>query len=115
MEHEVLIDKARMAELASLGDPSLVKHVIDIFFSTVPDQVAQLRAGVAAGDAAVVRSAGHTIKGGAASAGFPALSKVAGKLEDAGREGLVERFGDLLTQLEDLVARTERAVETDLA
>ena len=113
-EPEVLVDSGRMAELASLGDPSLVRHVVNIFFTTVPEQVHELRDAVARGDAAGVRSAGHTIKGGAASAGFPALSHVAAALEDAGRDGCPEQFGELVAKLEELIERTRQAVDAEL-
>ena len=114
-EQEELVDSGRMAELASLGDPSLVRVVVDIFFNTVPDQVRELREAAARGDAGGVRTAGHTIKGGAASAGFPALSQVAAAIEDAGRDGRTEHFADLITKLDDLIGRTRAAVEAELA
>jgi HPt (histidine-containing phosphotransfer) domain-containing protein len=114
-EQEVLIDSGRMAELASLGDPSLVRHVVDIFFNTVPDQLRELHTAAAQGDASGVRNAGHTIKGGAASAGFPALSQVAAALEDAGRDGHADQFAGLIAELEDLVERTRRAADEELA
>lgn len=109
-----LIDAARFAELASLGDPSLVRHVTDTFFSTVPAQVSKLRDAVASGDATAVRGFAHTIKGGAASAGFPAASESAAALEDAARAGEAHRFEALFARLDSALSRTRVAVDDHL-
>lgn len=109
-----LVDDARLTELASLGDPELVRHVAETFFGAVPAQLASIRSAVAAADAPGVRGVAHTIKGGAASAGFPAVSELAAELEDAARASDTSRFDELVAALSAAVARTEAVVTSRL-
>ncbi|MCO4748347.1 MAG: Hpt domain-containing protein [Proteobacteria bacterium] len=106
-----LIDQERIAELNSLGDPSLVRHVAQTFFGGMPSQLASLRDAVARGDAAATRGVAHTIKGGAASAGFPASSHAAADLEDAARNGRLDDLDDLFKKLSSAIDRTREVVD----
>lgn len=106
-----LIDAARFEELNSLGDPTLVRQISQTFFGGVSSQLGALRQAIEAKDEATIRSVAHTIKGGAASAGFPLASDAAAALEEAARLMQRHAYSKLMTDLETGIERTREKVE----
>ncbi|MEI8312890.1 MAG: response regulator, partial [Verrucomicrobiota bacterium] len=78
----------RAALMVRLQDNErLERRVIDGFLGDLPDQLAQLKAHAAAGDARGVQQQAHKIKGACATVGGDALSALASALEKAGGAG----------------------------
>ena len=66
-------------------DEDLLREVVGIFVSDVPQQIAVVRAALASGDARAVERSAHRLKGIALGVGARALADVAETLELAGR------------------------------
>ncbi|MEE8353027.1 MAG: response regulator, partial [Dehalococcoidales bacterium] len=91
---------------ATDGDGDLLIEAIELFLrEDYPRQLAGLADGVAREDAAVVRAAAHGIKGAAGYLGGRALSAVASRLEEMGRNGDLSGAGQALDELEMEMAR----------
>lgn len=86
-----------------MGDRDLASTILGAFLEDMPKQIEALKSGIAAGDAAAVRTHAHNIKGAAASAGGSALQQLALELEMAAMAGdlsaLASRAPDLETGL----------------
>ena len=106
------IDTAAFDELLETvgGDREFLAELIETYLSDSPGLFAELRAAIAAGDAAAARRAAHTLKSTSASFGATDLSAQCREIEAAAAAG------DLVG-LEERVDRAEeayRAVEAAL-
>lgn len=83
------IDRATLDELLDAvgGDWTFVAELVDAFRTDAPAQVAAMRAGLDAADAAGLAAAAHTLKSSSASLGATRLSARCAELEVAGRRG----------------------------
>ena len=85
--------------LERLGsDETLFQEVIDIFLDDVPKHMASLGRAIAAGDAAAVEGAAHTLKGELGYLGISEISQKARELEELGRNSDL-RFARVLRDL----------------
>jgi signal transduction histidine kinase/CheY-like chemotaxis protein/HPt (histidine-containing phosphotransfer) domain-containing protein len=87
------------------GDEVLLKELIGIFLDECPKWLAEIRAAVAAGDAAKLRRAAHTIKGAVDNCGASTAFDAALRLERIGSE---ERLGEAEEALSILVSELGR-------
>jgi signal transduction histidine kinase/DNA-binding response OmpR family regulator len=69
------------------GDQALVREVVKVFLEDCPLQMAAIKAAVETRDARKMRTAAHTLKGGAGYLRATAVVEVARQLEAIGREG----------------------------
>ncbi len=92
------------------GDPEFLAELIDTFLDDAPSLLADLRQGLAAGDAAEVRRHAHSLKSNGAEFGATALSQRCGQLEAMAKEGRLEGAESLLTQIEGLYQEVETAL-----
>jgi len=65
----------------ALGDPELVREIIDEYLDTLPEGVEMVRAAVCSGDMAELRPAAHKLKGGSQYLGAFAVVNICGDLE----------------------------------
>ncbi|WP_028317981.1 Hpt domain-containing protein [Desulfobulbus elongatus] len=91
------------------GDEELLEELLILFRDSSADDYAQLQRAVAAGDAAAVVQAAHSLKGAAASLGIEGIRQLAFDMETDGRQDSVavarEKLtimGELLEQLRNL-------------
>ncbi len=95
-----------------MDDEDLARVVLNGFLGEMPDQIAQLKNHVAAGDARLVEQQAHKIKGASATVGGEALRAVAWAMEQAGKAGNLDaaraRVGDLDTQFNALKEALEK-------
>ncbi len=105
------VDSSRLRDLAQ-GDAALARGLIETFIESGRRALADIRAGMANGDAALVRRAAHTLNGSSANMGARTLQQAAAALERAAQaqptaglqelsRALSERFGaahDLFTR-----------------
>lgn len=90
------------------GDEELLEELLALFRDSSAGDYSQLQQAVAAGDAAGVVRAAHSLKGASASLGLEAIRRLALEMESDGRAGSVNAarehlaaMGDLLHQLSD--------------
>jgi histidine phosphotransfer protein HptB len=76
-----------------------IGELIDAFLDDAPSLIAQMRAGLANGDADTFRRAAHSMKSNAATFGAMELAALAKELENLGREQNLT-IGDRLERLE---------------
>ncbi|WP_319585579.1 Hpt domain-containing protein [uncultured Desulfobulbus sp.] len=91
------------------GDEELLEELLVLFRDSSVSDYTQLQQAVAAGDAAGVVRAAHSLKGAAASLGIEGIRQVASHMEADGRNNSVvvareqlTAMGDLLEQLKNL-------------
>ena len=92
------------------GDPEFLAELVDTFLDDVPSLLADLRQGLAAGDAAEVRRHAHSLKSNGAEFGATELSQRCGQLEVMAKEGRLVGAASLLTQIEGLYQEVETAL-----
>jgi signal transduction histidine kinase/CheY-like chemotaxis protein/HPt (histidine-containing phosphotransfer) domain-containing protein len=93
------------------GEPDLVSELIALYLEETPAQLRQIQDAVRARDAAGLRHAAHTLKGGSASLGALEMARLSAELEKIGRGGMVDGAAALLLQLEGEYARVCEALE----
>jgi HPt (histidine-containing phosphotransfer) domain-containing protein len=87
------------------GDPGL-RDLVELFVSTLPQRLKQLREMAEQGDWEACRRQAHQLKGAAGSYGFSPLSVQAARVESAIRQGAEpETVLELLGELEELAGR----------
>jgi len=90
-EAEIIEQKTLAAFLDSLdGDVDFLKELVDAYLDSTPGLLAAMRQATAAGDAAGLQRAAHTLKSGSANMGALALAALCKQLEDMGRSGSVD-------------------------
>jgi len=97
-----LIDVEHLRGLREVGGPSPAAFMTDLvaaFATEGADELARIRAAVAAGDAPALVQAAHRLKGSALNLGCPALAETAGELESLGRAGDAAAGDRLMDQL----------------
>ena len=106
------LDPAALARLkASLGSQfAMLPKLIDAFSADGARQLQTAREAHAAGDAATVRRAVHSLKSNAANFGAMALSDLAKQAEDLAKAGELAPLPNLLSQLEVLFASACQAL-----
>ena len=79
-----VLDQAALDSLLQMvgGDADFVDELVDTFLADVPQQLAELRAAVAAGTAADAVRPAHTLKGTAASIGARAVEATSRSIEE---------------------------------
>ena len=92
------------------GDPEFLTELVDTFLDDAPSLLADLRQGLAAGDATEVRRHAHSLKSNGAEFGATELSQRCGQLEAIAKEGRLEGAESLLTQIEGLYQEVETAL-----
>ncbi len=83
------------------GDAALGREIVQMFLEDGPKRVAEIRAALARGDAAMLVASAHALKGSAAYLSASAVRGHAADLERLGREA---RLGDAGAALERLDA-----------
>lgn len=110
MPEAPVIDPQSIDNLRSLnpGDnDEFLREIVEIFIEDTPLRMADLEAGLAAGDTAKFTRAAHSIKGSSANLGAVALGAVAEKLEHQSRREGLAGVAPLLAVLNDEFIRTK--------
>jgi PAS domain S-box-containing protein len=96
------LDPGRLDELAEMGAASfpLIQRAIDHFVDDAADNAGRLRDELAAGDAAVLRSTAHRLKGSAANLGALRVAELALELELAAENGRLAEAGPLVDEID---------------
>jgi PAS domain S-box-containing protein len=87
------------------GDEQLLGELLRIFHADAPGWFAEVGAAIQRGDAALLRRAAHTIKGGASSLGALQTRSAADRLEELARNGRWDGVKAARADLEQALAR----------
>ncbi|MDH4320116.1 MAG: Hpt domain-containing protein [Desulfobulbaceae bacterium] len=85
-------------------DEEMLAELLGLLRSSSADDLAEIKAAMAAGDAMGMGNAAHSIKGAAASLGIEQLATLAEAMEMAGRAGDFEGASMLVAPLSTMVA-----------
>jgi signal transduction histidine kinase/DNA-binding response OmpR family regulator/HPt (histidine-containing phosphotransfer) domain-containing protein len=101
-EADGVLDQAALANLLAMGgsDPQFLAELVGTFLEDAPQLLSQLRAAVAAADAATVRLVAHGLKSNGAEFGALAFSELCKELEAMGRVGQLDGAEALLARVE---------------
>ena len=81
MTTEPILDPATLDGLISIGGKSFACQMIDLFFSYVPQKLAEARAAEQAGDVVGIKNAVHPIKSSANNLGTVVVKRLATQIE----------------------------------
>jgi HPt (histidine-containing phosphotransfer) domain-containing protein len=103
-----VIDSLR--QLTGEGEPDVVREVLTLFRDGAPARIAAITGACRAGDAGALRRSAHEFKGASATIGAYRLQQCCRELEDAGKNGALERGPALLEALDAEYARVDAAI-----
>ncbi|MCD4829335.1 MAG: PAS domain S-box protein [Candidatus Cloacimonetes bacterium] len=106
-DREILLERL-------MDDEDLVKEITELFLGDIPVQIQALKDALDAEDASVAERVAHTIKGASANVSGEALSKLAHKMEKAGKAGNLDDVRGLMAELESQFALLHTAMTKDL-
>ncbi|MBZ5578960.1 MAG: response regulator [Acidobacteriia bacterium] len=95
------LDKDRIRELQELtcGDDVLMQELIDLFLSSAPEMLGQMRHAAEDEDTAALRRAAHTLKGSSGQMGALRMQEICGIIEGLTSTGSLVGVDLLLTEL----------------
>src|SRR5262249_46364348 len=92
------------------GDMELLGELVELLFSTYPEQLADLRDAIACRDNPRVQRIAHTLKGATSNFGAAAVVEAAQRLETMGRAGALTGAEEALHALEEAMGRLRPAL-----
>ena len=101
---------ANLRRLQPDGGDDLLAELAEMFSTSAPELLAEIREGVMSDDAATVRRAAHTLKGSAANLGAERLATLAHELQQLGEAGAMEEAGAKAAEAEEEFRRVEAAL-----
>lgn len=104
-----------LRQLNQEGQPDIVREVLTVFLADAPTRLAAIDDAIRAGDAQAIHRTAHTLKGAAGSIGATALQARCRELEEAGKEGTLDRAADLGRRVHDEFARAQVEIAEILA
>jgi HPt (histidine-containing phosphotransfer) domain-containing protein len=107
-----LDSSALQALRASVGDDTeFLAELVTTFLADAPQQLVELRAAVASGDAEEVERGAHTLKSNAATFGIVRLADICRDLEDRASHGNLDGAEALVAAIEGALAEARPALE----
>lgn len=100
-----------LRQLTPPGEPDLLLQVLTIFLDEAPKRIERLQSALAAGDAAGVQRAAHSLKGSAGNIGAHALFDASRHLDELGKAGDLAAAASALRHLLDEYARVETEIQ----
>ena len=97
------LDPTVVAEIRALSSPGedVLAEIVGIFLADVPQQFQGLRAALAAGDLETTRQIAHRLRGTALGTGARRLADVCALVENAARDGDLDRAAAHAATLDD--------------
>jgi HPt (histidine-containing phosphotransfer) domain-containing protein len=89
-----------LRDLGGADGDAFMADLVRAFETETTEEIGQIRAAVAATDAAALVQAAHRLKGSALNLGCPAIARTAGELEALGRSATTGSAAPLLERLE---------------
>ncbi len=110
----VRIDTEVLGEMRDLVGAAAILEILGQLADDSAQRLADLAAGLAAGDAAAVRASAHSLKGAFANVGGQTVQAWAGELEGHARSGDLAAAAARFDGLEEACAGTLRALEAEI-
>jgi HPt (histidine-containing phosphotransfer) domain-containing protein len=82
------------------GDQGLLMEVFEAFITSARERIGRINSAIAAGDTAVIKIEGHTLKGGAGVLQAKKLAAIAYELEKAGESEDLARSTQLFNRFQ---------------
>jgi two-component system sensor histidine kinase/response regulator len=101
-----VVDREALLERVE-GDTELLADLVELFVQECPERLAAIRLAMEGHDPAALKRAAHQFKGTLALFGAPAAVEAARQLEHIGRDGGLDRAGEILAVLQ---AETQRVL-----
>ena len=111
---KAVFDLSKALEVVD-GDSELFKELVKLFLKNVPDNLAQIRHGLAKSDANVVERAAHSLKGSVSNFAATRAFEAAYRLEVLGREGRLGEGETALSKLDEELNLLKSAMNEVLA
>jgi HPt (histidine-containing phosphotransfer) domain-containing protein len=107
-----VIDPSALATLSETtgDDPEFLAELIDTYLTDAVDLLDASEAASAAGDAAELRRAAHSLKSNSATFGATTLTSLARSLEELGKAEQLDETSSLVVQAREEFARVERSL-----
>ena len=115
---EPVLDRRALSQLRELQNsdvPDLLGRVLKLYVKESPNEVERLAQAVAAGEAALIKRAAHSLKSSSANIGAMSLSRWCAELEKAGRDGALEKTRELYDKVAAEHGRVQVALNAELA
>ena len=95
------LDKDRVRELQELagGDAALLQELVDLFLSSAPDLLSQMRRAAEDGDDAGLRRAAHTLKGSSGQMGALRMQELCATIETLAASGALAAVDPFLAEV----------------
>lgn len=108
-----VLDPAVLDHLRKLtppGEPDVLGEILTTFLDDVPRRIERLHAALAAGDAAGVQRAAHSLKGSSGNIGAHALYETARRLDELGTAGDLAAAVSAIDELAGEYAKVEAEI-----
>ena len=96
------------------GNMDLLREIVQIFSGDYPEQIGQIRKGIASGDDKTVEHAAHSLKGSVSNFAAKRAYDAAYHLEVLGREGKLGEAVEALRELEKEMTELEAVLNAAL-
>lgn len=96
---EEVFDKSSLLNRV-LGDEDLVREVIEVFLSDIPNKINAMKQALDKREASQVRDQAHAVKGAAMNVSALALRETAFQMEQAGESEDMEKAISLMPEME---------------
>jgi CheY-like chemotaxis protein/HPt (histidine-containing phosphotransfer) domain-containing protein len=106
---ETIMNRENALEFVG-GDPALLAQIIRLYLGDAPAMLEKLRAGLAQGNAHDVERAAHRLKGYFGTLAAENAVETASHLEALGREGALDKAGEVMGGLEEEMMRLEEEI-----
>jgi len=113
MTTEPTLDPEALERLRTLGGPTLLAKMIDLFLENTPKRLAAAGAGESSGNWYEVERAAHSLKSSAANLGLTGLQSLAREVEEFAERRQADRVGPLLRELEALFPAVKARLERE--
>ena len=108
------IDRARLDELAELGDeedPEWIMSILQKFEEDTASRIVKLVVAAETGDASALGQTAHALKGSCSNLGAMQMASIAEELQRLGQGGSTTGAADMVQALETAFARAKTAIE----
>jgi HPt (histidine-containing phosphotransfer) domain-containing protein len=111
MEDLPLLEAGALKRLEEWGGPQMQRRMIEIFLSSTPDRMAQIKEGFSRAEANAVEAGAHTLKSSAGNLGATRLQELCEKVERIAEGRDLGELDRLLPELEAAYLATRREME----
>lgn len=93
------------------NDKTLVKKILSIYIKQSPEQISQLKEAYKEKNTGSIRALGHSLKGASGNIGAENIQAIALEIENAGKQGDLNRTANLIENLEKEYSKTQKIIK----